>query len=142
MTERRLYSSWTDADQPDESTVNFNSGIIRAKQALNELHTYLGDSGFSEVEHFLHFVSLLNIFIYLFSYRMIVCFRFMLIKWITMLLPSRDIILSCMSLSSLWLIPPSLNHHALHHLFQASVFQVRIFLSSPLIHTNLALYYF
>ncbi|XP_051162472.1 glycogen debranching enzyme [Leptopilina boulardi] len=51
VDEERQYTSWTDneLEEKNESHVGFNSGIIAAKRALNNLHNNLGRDKFSQV---------------------------------------------------------------------------------------------
>lgn len=49
VDEERLYSSWTDNDDKKPGQVNLNSGIIKGKRLLNDLHLELAKSGFNEV---------------------------------------------------------------------------------------------
>ena len=52
VKEARLYPSWNDnATLKDRSEVNFNTGIIAAKRALNELHQSLGQQGYTQVKN-------------------------------------------------------------------------------------------
>ena len=54
VKEARLYPSWNDnATLKDRSEVNFNTGIIAAKRALNELHQSLGQQGYTQVKNML-----------------------------------------------------------------------------------------
>ncbi|GIY67804.1 glycogen debranching enzyme [Caerostris darwini] len=49
VSEKRLYTSWTDAKELKRGFINAESGIIAGKRALNQLHSELGASGFTQV---------------------------------------------------------------------------------------------
>lgn len=52
VDERRLYTSWSDDSKtvPDAAHCNINTGIIKAKQILNELHRVMGGTGYNQVK--------------------------------------------------------------------------------------------
>lgn len=49
VDETRCYMSWSENPQSELGKVNFKSGIITGKRALNRLHQELGAAGFSQV---------------------------------------------------------------------------------------------
>ncbi|XP_035229752.1 glycogen debranching enzyme-like isoform X2 [Stegodyphus dumicola] len=49
VSEKRLYTSWTDEVIAKRGFINANNGIIAGKKALNKLHSELGASGFTQV---------------------------------------------------------------------------------------------
>jgi len=52
VDEKRLYASWVNGETRDKSQVNYNTGIISAKAALNDLHKHLGEEGYTQVSIF------------------------------------------------------------------------------------------
>ncbi|GFS37714.1 glycogen debranching enzyme [Trichonephila inaurata madagascariensis] len=49
VSEKRVYTSWTDDNIPKKGYINAESGIIAGKRALNKLHFDLGTAGFTQV---------------------------------------------------------------------------------------------
>ncbi|XP_066584134.1 glycogen debranching enzyme isoform X2 [Prorops nasuta] len=49
VDEERQYTSWSNKDPQNGSSISTNSGIIAAKRALNQLHYTLGQQNFSQV---------------------------------------------------------------------------------------------
>ena len=51
MKEDRLYQSWPDKSSKlkGNAFVKDNDGILSAKRAINELHRWLGEQGYSQV---------------------------------------------------------------------------------------------
>lgn len=49
VDEERLYPAWSDVPKSNNGFISFESGIILAKLAVNQLHFDLGRAGFSEV---------------------------------------------------------------------------------------------
>uniref|UniRef100_A0A183IQB6 Glycogen debrancher n=1 Tax=Soboliphyme baturini TaxID=241478 RepID=A0A183IQB6_9BILA len=49
VREKRLYCSWTDCEKPEAGQVNFSSGMMIGRRAINDLHYFLGTAGFDEV---------------------------------------------------------------------------------------------
>ncbi|CAL4062039.1 unnamed protein product, partial [Meganyctiphanes norvegica] len=49
VNEKRMYKGWTESSSPQSDEINSETGIIRCKNLLNDLHFELGMSGFSEV---------------------------------------------------------------------------------------------
>ena len=49
VTEKRLYTSWADWDNPERAFINQTFGITRGKTLLNALHFYMGRNGYTQV---------------------------------------------------------------------------------------------
>ena len=47
VTEERLYSIWSSAQMPN--CVNLQSGILKAKHAMNKLHYEMGEQGYTQI---------------------------------------------------------------------------------------------